>query len=84
MEPKFKLYDVLKDKVTGFIGVCLGISSYATGCIHYGLMPQKVKKDGSIPDNYEWLDESRLILVKKFKTEKTKPHGGPVPNAPSI
>ena len=81
---RFNLNDVLKDKVTGFTGVCLGISRYATGCIHYGLMPQKINKDGTIAQNYEWLDESRLTLVKKFKTEKTKPHGGPAPNAPSI
>lgn len=83
MLKKFQLNDVLKDRITGFVGVCLGISEYSTGCIHYGLCTQKVNKDGAIPNNYEWLDESRLILVKKFKTKKTKPRGGPVPNAPS-
>ena len=47
---KFGMYDVLKDKVSGFKGKVLGIGYYATGCIHYALAPMKVGKDGLVMD----------------------------------
>jgi hypothetical protein len=40
MQPtKFRMNDILKDRVSGFQGQVLGISFYSTGCIHYGLAP---------------------------------------------
>ena len=53
----------LKDKVTNFSGICLGITKYDTGCIHYGLCPKKVGTDNKI--QWIWFDEIRIDLVKK-------------------
>ena len=77
---KFELGEVLEDKVTGFNGVALGVTTYHTGCIHYGLCSQRLK-DGK-PIDWEWFDEARLESTKHIidvKTEETK--GGPFPNA---
>jgi heat shock protein HspQ len=61
IEHKFDLGDTLKEKVTGVVGVVLGITKYATDCIHYGIQA-KIKPDGSIPE-WHWFDESRLDKV---------------------
>jgi hypothetical protein len=70
--------DVLKDTVSGFRGQVLAISRYSTGCTHYGLAPLKVK-DGLVQD-YQWFDESRVILVKAAIKKTKIPTGGPDKN----
>jgi hypothetical protein len=73
---KFSMRDVLKDKVSGFKGQVHGITYYSTGCIHYGLAPLKLNKEGLLLD-WQWLDETRLMLVKKAGAVEVKPHSGP-------
>jgi hypothetical protein len=69
--------DILKDRVSGFKGMVLGITKYDTGCTHYGLAPTQVSKDGLVSD-WQWFDESRLTLVKKAKEKSIDiPHSGP-------
>ena len=63
---KFKMNQVVKDKVTGYQGVILARIEYATGCQHYGVCQQVVSKEGKIPE-WEYIDESRLVLVGKIK-----------------
>ncbi len=82
MKSKFKMHQILRDKVTGFTGCVLAISFYATGCTHYGLCPRQEKKDGGIPE-WEWLDESRLTPVAASSSGKSKTkRGGPSCNPP--
>jgi len=77
MNNKYHLNDILQDNVSGFKGKCLGITVYSTGCIHYGLAPLKVKSDGTVA-NWEWFDETRIILIKTAKKEKILvPTSGP-------
>lgn len=75
--------DVLKDKVSGFEGVVMVKAQYSTGCVHYGLESQNLK-DG-LPQAWQWLDQSRLVLVKKsvvsFKVDEDQP-SGPFPSGP--
>jgi len=78
---KFNLHQIVKDKVTGFIGVILGRSEYATGCRQYGVAPQKMTKDGKLPE-WEWFDETRLELTGKTIASLTQ-LGGPSPRPPS-
>lgn len=83
-ESKFGMEDVLKDRISGFQGVVMSISFYATGCTHYGLMTQGVKDDGTLAP-WEWLDESRLECVnvsEKGKEAKGAKLSGPTQNAP--
>ena len=80
---KYELGAVLKDIVTGFEGVAMGRTQYFTNCNHYGLCSQKLTKDAK-PDEWVWLDESRLVLLKKkgVSFNVKEPTSGPFPNAP--
>jgi hypothetical protein len=77
-ECNFDIGDKLKEKITGFEGVVMSIAFYSTGCIHYGLLTQKTKKDGTLPD-WQYFDESRLSMVQQgeidFEVKKEKPSG---------
>ena len=84
MLPKYNLGDLLQDKVSQFKGIVMARTEYSTGCIHYGLAAQKTKEDGSSLD-WEWFDQSRLVLIKEKAVEfdlGEKPTSGPFPNAP--
>lgn len=83
MKFKFELNTKVEDKVTNFQGVILVRSEYATGCIHYGVAPTSLDKDGKIQE-WEHFDESRLILVGDSKINKLKSKGGPAPKVPDI
>lgn len=83
---KFELGEILKDIVTGYTGVAMGRTQYFTGCNHYGLLSQKVNKDGD-PDNWCWFDQSRLARTNKAKVVlggSNKPTSAPGHNAPSM
>lgn len=41
---KFENGQTVKDRVTGFKGVILGRTQYATGCIQYGICPPGAKR----------------------------------------
>lgn len=71
-----------EDVVTGFKGIIMGRTEYSTGCIQYGVCPQKLSKDGHLPD-WTWFDETRLSATGK-KLEIKKAIGGPHPIAPSM
>jgi len=79
---KFELHAIVTDKVSGFTGVILGRTEYATGCCQYGLGPQKLTKEGKIFE-WEWLDETRLIDTGK-KLESLTVIGGPSPLPPRM
>lgn len=63
-EFKFALGEKVKDIVTGYSGVIMGASVFLTGCNQYGVLPQKLSKDGDVTD-WRWFDENRLIKVGK-------------------
>lgn len=86
MNFKFKFGDELKEVVTGLTGIVMGITWYATGCKHYGLLERKLTKDGVTKD-WQWFDEARLEKTGKFvDITGKKITGGPAnhnqPNAP--
>jgi hypothetical protein len=81
---KFKNGDILKDIVTGLKGVVMVVAHYSTGCIHYGIQEQRVKDDGTL-NRWEWLDQSRFVLVEDsavvFDIDSNMP-SGPMPSGP--
>ena len=85
IDHEYNLGDKLKDKVTGFSGIVMGITKYATDCLHYGLQSCELKDQAPIA--WQWFDESRIALVLKkavsFNRGK-KPTSGPYPDAPSM
>ncbi|HLD90889.1 MAG TPA: hypothetical protein VI911_07755 [Patescibacteria group bacterium] len=85
-EAKFTNGDLLKDKVTGLDGVAMVVAFYSTGCIHYGLQPQRINTDGSIPD-WTWLDESRLVKSETARVSfdvSPDSASGPMPSGPQM
>jgi len=60
----------------------MGITEYNTGCIQYGVYPQKLDKDGKTRD-WLWFDGSRLKATGKSIDIKPAV-GGPHPNAPMM
>lgn len=87
MEFKFKQGETLRDKVTGFQGVVMARTDYFTGCVHCGLCSRTLK-DGK-PIEWEWFDETRLILVSDIEKVLREPGqatdvGGMFPNAPKM
>lgn len=82
---KFNNGDILRDKVTGFTGVVMVCAAYATGCHHYGLLPQELREGR--PAEWEWIDVSRLEQVKpvavNFNQDGNKT-SGPSPKGPSL
>lgn len=64
---KFELLDILRDKVSGFRGVCLARGEQATGCVVYGIAPQKLDKSTGKLLEWEWLAENRLEKVGQLK-----------------
>jgi len=85
IEHTFNLGDELKDEVTGFSGIVVGITKYATGCVHYGLQTRSL--NNAIPVEWQWFDESRLLRVKenvvKFRVKENETSGN-FPNAPTM
>ncbi len=64
IETKFNMKDILKDSISGFEGVVVAITKFATGCVHYGLALRNLKADGTLYE-WQWLDESNLVRVNK-------------------
>lgn len=80
---KFNLRDQVKDELTGFAGIITARTEYLNGCLQYCVKPQKLKKDGTMPEA-EWFDEQQLDLTKKIKATKKKPAtGGPQSDQPN-
>lgn len=63
---RFGLGDEVKSKLNGYKGIVRARTQYLTGCNTYGLQSQKLKSDGN-PDDFQWFDESELVIVKKNK-----------------
>ena len=83
IKAKYEMGDLLRDAVSGFTGIVMGVTAYSTGCVHYGLTPQKLKDDGA-PSDWEWFDQSRLVLVNEgvVKFDRYEATSGAFPNPP--
>ncbi|MFH0821261.1 MAG: hypothetical protein V2B18_00790 [Pseudomonadota bacterium] len=79
----FELGQTVKDKITGYTGVVMARIEYFTGCLHYGIQPKKVTKDGRVPE-WEYIDQSRLVLVegKGPFVDRRERRSGPFQNPP--
>lgn len=65
-----ELLSRVADTITGFKGIATARCEYYTGCILYEVIPEKLK-DG-IPQKEQWLDEQRLKVIDKTKTQTSK------------
>jgi hypothetical protein len=75
---KVELGDKVKDVVSSYQGIVIGITRWLNGCSRLGIQAPK-KKDGTVPDVY-WIDEPQVIVVKKKAVQlNIKDTGGPIP-----
>lgn len=82
MEHFVNLGDEVKDFITGFKGITIGISTYLHGCRHVMVQPEGLK-DGKAQDAV-WIEEPRLVVTRKGKHAKPeKETGGPMLRRPS-
>jgi len=71
---KIKLGDKVIDKITGYVGVVVSISTFLNGCVQYGVQG-KVNKENNIPEPVG-IDEQSLELVKSKKKKVEKKENG--------
>ena len=58
------LGDRAKDVITGQTGIVVALRTRLSGRERVGLQPEKVGKDGKLPETI-WLDAAQAVLVKK-------------------
>jgi hypothetical protein len=77
---KFGNGDTVRDTITGFEGVVIGVrvTFWLNGCRRYGIQPREMK-DGK-PIDSAWFDEEQLELVSEAEPKDAKPSGGPMPD----
>jgi len=79
-----KLGDKVKDKITGYTGIVIGISKFLQGCRRIGVQAQKLHE--GTPISAVWFDEPQLEVVKtKKKVIERTPgnNGGPISSIPT-
>ncbi len=54
-----------KDRITGFVGVATGLSTYISGCTQVLLVPP-MGADGKLPDSH-WFDLQRVEITEGRK-----------------
>lgn len=74
---KVELGQIVKDRVTGFTGMVVAISTWLNGCNRIGIQSQTEKKDGLPIDPY-FVDEQQLDVVAEVKEPVKEKRGGPM------
>lgn len=59
-----QLGDRVKDTITGFSGIVIGVTDYLYGCKHVLVAPEGLTKEGKRLES-DWLDEDRLVVEKR-------------------
>lgn len=72
------LGDLVKDRITGFQGVCTGLVQYLNGCVRAVIQPTELK-DGK-PIDAQWLDVEQVEVVHPGLHRPGSPGGGPMPD----
>lgn len=72
---EINLGDRVRDKITGFQGVVVVISSYLHGCRRLGIQPEELR-DGK-PGEAQFFDEPQLELVQEKIVIPTADKKGP-------
>lgn len=81
MNAKFKLGDEVRDNISGYTGVVVGVTYWLWNCITYGVTSRELK-DGA-PREAQWMDEERLELVEQTTHVPARATGGPTRHVPT-
>jgi heat shock protein HspQ len=78
LTPKHRLGATVRDSITGYEGVIIGVTFWLNGCTRVGVQSREMK-DG-IPKDAQWFDEMQLESTEAA-VEPTQPkRGGPMPD----
>lgn len=81
-KPKSKIAihgDEVKDRVTGFKGIVVAMTTWLNGCVRITVQPP-AKKDGTLPPT-ETFDSEQIQVVHAGRVSPApSPLGGPKPN----
>lgn len=77
---RVQLGDIVKDSITGFSGVAVGITTWLHGCRRVSVQPMGVQEDGK-PIEPAVFDEPQIVVVKPKQHPTTSSTGGPGPVA---
>lgn len=77
MQTEIKLGARYKDKVSGFIGVAIGATTWLNGCQTIGLRPP-IDKDGKLQEAI-WIDAPQIEYVEDVVAPGPQTTGGPKP-----
>lgn len=58
-----ELGDKVKDVISGFEGIVIGITNWLHGCKRIGVASQQLKDDK--PIDSQWFDEPQVIILQK-------------------
>lgn len=72
-----KLGDEVRDTITGFSGVVIGITEWLHGCRRMTVQPRALH-EGKVAETYSF-DEPQLVLVEQEVAATTSGTGGPTP-----
>lgn len=78
-----QLGDKVKDRITGFEGIVVAITTWMYGCRRVTVLPDRLDKDGKILDSASF-DEPQIEILKAANTppeveEERRLTGGPRP-----
>lgn len=75
------LRDIVRDTITGYQGVVIGLTTWLNGCVRVTVQAQELK-DGKPVESY-CIDEPQLEIITKYEAPASAPvlakTGGPIP-----
>lgn len=76
---KIKLGDYVADKITGFDGVVVGITTWLNGCARIGIQDKEARNsETGLPVEIYWVDETTVKVKKVQSVKRTQTKkGGP-------
>ena len=81
-DKKVELGATVRDTVSGFAGVVIGITTFLHGCLRAGVQPP-VDQDGKLPDAV-WFDVPQLRVTPAAKHATSgRDLGGPMVSMPT-
>jgi len=60
-----KLGMEVRDIITGYKGIVMGITCYLNGCVSIGVQKQKLEKGAAEIPKWVWIDVQQLEILKR-------------------
>jgi hypothetical protein len=78
-----RLGDRVKDEITGFTGIAIGVTDWIATCRRWVVQPEQVDKDGKVIEAHSF-DEPHVIVLKRGVVSTANPTPAPRAEVPHI